>query len=219
MSQDSIDLLLDRANAQMQEIEGIYQSTLNAQQPATLPVMIKNVVENYRSALDYLAVRITGAHGKPGGMVYYPLAPESAAFDGVMDSKMPGVRAARPDIAAVIAKYQPYNTTWVRPLNQLARENKHNSLSPQERRETVRKEVGGPRDGVSWDPSSVKFGEGVYINGERVDPRSQQTRSTVTIRYVDWLFSDLGRSVLGTLKEFGMRVPEAVGEIRHQLGL
>jgi len=51
--------------------------------------------------------------------------------------------------------------------------------------------------------------------GEQVDPVTQRTPSTIDVIYVDWLFSDLNVSVLGTLREFATEVPKAINEIRQ----
>ena len=104
---------------------------------------IKSVLEQQRSALDYLAVEITNRYGTPKGLIYYPLAQSDANFSFEMDHKMPGVRPARQDIESAIKKWQPYQPgmEWMRELNQLAREQKHNRLSLQTVRDTIKCKV------------------------------------------------------------------------------
>jgi hypothetical protein len=97
-------------------------------------------LEQQRSALDYLAVEITTRHGTPKGRIYYPLAQSDSNFPTEIDNKMPGVRESRPDIADVIKRWQPYNPSveWLRQLNSLAREQKHNRLTLQMVRDTTK---------------------------------------------------------------------------------
>jgi hypothetical protein len=111
---------------------------------------VKNVLENQRSALDYLAVGITEKYGTPKGFLYYPLAQSETDFAAQMNSKMPGVAAARPDIADAIKRHQPYLATheWLRQLNRLTREHKHNRLSVQLVRETYACQVTEKRTGA-----------------------------------------------------------------------
>ncbi len=238
---DSIDELLAHSQEQLREIEGIYQRSLAEKDPGqNLRARIKGFLENERSSLDYLAVRITAAYGsKNASNVYYPLAPAPTEFDRLIDKNMPGVRLSKPEIGEALKQYQPYTRSWLGKLNRLTRENKHNDLSAQTRTSRARREVRGSGGVVSWDPRSVRFGgsriefgpgggisfgpgggiefgqSGVYIMGEQVDPVTQRTPSTIDVIYVDWLFSDLNVSVLGTLREFATEVPKAINEIRQ----
>jgi hypothetical protein len=66
------------------------------------------VLENLRSSLDYLAVDITERYGARKGLVYYPLAQSEHEFPAEMDTKMPGVAPANPEIADAIKRHQPY---------------------------------------------------------------------------------------------------------------
>lgn len=213
---DDISTLIEEAEDIIDQIEGIYEQSLTTHAPERVKAKVKTVVEHYRSALDYLAVAITTAYGKQTkGVVYYPFARDDAMFEREIDQKMPGVRISRQDIADEIRSVQPYNRDWLRTLNKLARHNKHNTLTPQARTEDVRRESGG----VSWTPEGVTFGDGVFINGERVDPITQRTPSTREVTYVDWLFEDLQLSVLGTLRTIRSELPQAVAAIRHVAAL
>ena len=156
MTEDSIDALLAEGLLQVQAVDRIYDESLEKKEPAPVGVKIKNIVENYRSSLDYLAVRITNAYGKPAkGFVYYPLAQTEKSFSLEMSDKMPGVAEGRQDIADAVKKFQPYNCPWLKTLNKLARQNKHNELTPQTRTDRrLRQAVV-----TSWDPDRVVFDE------------------------------------------------------------
>jgi hypothetical protein len=199
----------------------LYSDTLRAKEVSgKLRTKIKNVLENQRSALEYLAARMTDAYGKRKGNIYYPLAQSEPEFDAAIDSTMPKVRDTRQDIADEIKKHQPYNTPELKELSALTRENKHNRLTPQTKTESVRREVRGPTGGgVSWDPGSVEFGSGVVIMGEPVDPVTQRTASTREITYVDWRFEELNLSVLETLRGIQSVVREAITAIRQVAAL
>jgi hypothetical protein len=119
------------------------EAPANASARGRFRARVKSVLEQYRSALDYLAVDITNRYGKPTGLIYYPLAQSDSNFAAEMDNKMPGVRVARPAVADAIRGWQPYKPgiEWLRQLNQLAREQKHNRLTLQMVRETIKCKV------------------------------------------------------------------------------
>jgi hypothetical protein len=141
---DDVLALLDDADEQMELAAQLHDEALHDQRVrGRFKTRIKNVVEAQRSALDYLAVEITNRHGTPKGLIYYPLAQAPNEFGPQMDSKMPGVATADPSIASTIERFQPYQPDgeWLRELNQLAREQKHNRLSTQIVQQTYQCEV------------------------------------------------------------------------------
>jgi hypothetical protein len=152
---DDINALLDDADEQIGVIQALHDPALSDEKERRrFRTRVKNVLENQRSALDYLSVGITEKYGKPKGLIYYPLAQSEQDFAAQMDGKMPGVAAARPDIADAIKRRQPYLQTheWLRQLNQLTREHKHNRLAVQMVRETYLCRVIEKRTGayVAW---------------------------------------------------------------------
>jgi hypothetical protein len=131
--QDDIDALLQDAAEQIAAASQLHQQALDKQsRRRPFKTRVKNVLENQRSVLDYMAQDLTDRFGtQDGGVVYYPLASEAAAFDGEMNAKMPGVAAQRPAIADAIERHQTYKSVWLKTLSSLVREQKHRQLSPQ----------------------------------------------------------------------------------------
>lgn len=216
-----VQVLIDEASEQLETVRALYDDSLQKKKvPPRLKVTIKNLLENQRSALEYLARQITEKHGNKGSAyVYWPVAPTATKFDATMDQKMPGVRKAKKGIATAVGKYQRYQPgcEWLGHLVTLTNENKHQRLTAQTRTETRRRSVGG--GAVSWDPSAVTFGSGVWLAGEPVNPVTQRTASTVETIYVDWLFDDLGVSALRTLEEIQTKLVPAVHDVSSVAGL
>lgn len=215
-----VDALLAEAADQLDKVRDLYEDSLRAQQvPAELQVKIKNVLENQRSALEYVAHAIVERDGKAGSLAYFPLAASSDKFAAGFDRQMAGVAATRPDIRDAIEASQPYQPgyEWLRQLQYLTNENKHRTLTPQTRTETHRRSAAGGR--VTWNPSAVTFGPGVTIGGQPVDPATQRTVDTTEIIYVDWLFADLHVSALRTLERIQERLPVLLDEICQVTGL
>ncbi len=161
---DDIVALLDDAEEQLKLAATLHDSALaNPTARGPFKTRIKNILENQRSALDYLAVAITKEYGTPKGLIYYPLAPEESQFDGEMDRKMPGVAEAEPQIADAIKRFQPYRPDgeWLRQLNRLTREQKHNRLSTQIVKQTYQCEVVEKATGATVRWYGLRFEPGV----------------------------------------------------------
>ena len=79
--QADIQALLTQAREQLREVEGKYQSSLTAKSVSPdLKVKIKNLCENLRSVLDYLAhdIRETKcSQPKENDRFYFPILPDS----------------------------------------------------------------------------------------------------------------------------------------------
>jgi hypothetical protein len=136
----SVEELLDNAEENLRVVAEIYEATLVAKkQGKNLKPKLKNILEDQRSALDHLAHAIHARDGTPSkSRTYYPSAERPSEFNGHIDQNMPGVRAARPDIATAIERHQRYQPDhdWVKWLYELVNENKHRTLSPLKPRDT-----------------------------------------------------------------------------------
>jgi hypothetical protein len=152
---EDIAAILDDAREQVNALQALHDEALDKETARPrFRARVKSVLEQERSALDYLAVEITKVHGVSNGMIYYPLAQSSQEFPSVMARKMPGVAVAAPAVATAIEKRQPYRPSgeWLRDLNRLAREQKHNRLTLQLVRDTIRCRVTEDATGafVEW---------------------------------------------------------------------
>lgn len=233
---EDIDALIAEAAKQIALVEGSYEGALHARHASgTLRVQIKNVLENQRSALEYLA---NGLHealgGTPSGRVFFPIAPAPKDFPALIKGQLPTVTK---DVAAygVIEAAQPYQTgcAWIGHLAVLTRQNKHHRLTPQVRDETRQVEVRTPGGGgVTYTPYQEgkggvifggQFGQ-VLINGVPVDPRTQrpvpsQTQTVTERVWVDWQFDEPRVSVLATVREIQEKLPALIHDVLSASGL
>ena len=104
---DAVDLV-NHAKSAMSTIKVQYDSSLNEQSvKPTLLIEIKNLLENLRSALDFLARGLFVSYGsssRANPRIYFPYAPltqTQAQFQSTdrIDHCIPGLAASRPDIA------------------------------------------------------------------------------------------------------------------------
>ncbi len=229
-----VDVLLDDADEQLKRVRDMYEASLQAKDASgPLQARIKNVLENQRSALDYLATAITNRDGKQGTKPQFPYSFEPEEFDKWFDKAMPGVRAARADIADAFRRHQPFQPghDWVKDLAALTNENKHRQLTPQSRDETRQIDTrrGGTGAGVVFTPyqpgkGGVSFGGDLVINGVPVDsqtllPIGGGPKPYIETIYVDWLFADPPKSALRTLEEIAAGIRPAVADIVQTAGL
>lgn len=97
-----VDALLERSRANLGLIEGEYQSSLNAKSIGSeLKIEIKNLCENLRSILDYLAHHIRetccGAH-RQHDRFYFPILPDRMVFAQRMAQWFPNLESHFPEL-------------------------------------------------------------------------------------------------------------------------
>ena len=210
-----IDALLEESGEQLERVRELYEKSLRDKDvPSGLRVRIKNVVENQRSALEYLANAIYERHGDGKGKnSYYPVANAPSEFPGLFERYLPGVAANCPDAREAIQARQPYvpGFEWLRHLVLLTNENKHRRLTPQTRSEqrTTRFESGGAVIELG-EGASIQLGAGadISLGGQSI----RQIRPT-QVTYVDWLFEDPQLSALGTLEQIHESLPRLVDDV------
>jgi hypothetical protein len=209
-----IEALLNRADKTLPKINEEYEKALHAKTiSADLRIDIKEYFGNLRSVLDYLAHDIVEKHcpnANPKDILYFPIRADQVSFDNVMKKSYPDLLTnckAAYDVLEALQPFKRPENTWLTHFNKLNNENKHERLVAQKRTETKRVNVeikGG--GGVSWDPSAVKFGSGVFIGGVPVNPHTQMPNpsdtQTVTIEtWVDFQFEDINVSAIWLTRE------------------
>jgi hypothetical protein len=161
MRRTDIEILLDHVDGTMQRIMGTYQESLRAKNiPASLLVDVKNTMENLRSCLDYMAhdvaERVIIPYRKAQGLTglkdsHFPYGKDKARFNDAVRKNLPDLQAIHPAIYSIIEGIQPHacKNTWLHDFCSVVNANKHDSLSPQERREKQTFQVGRAGGGVA----------------------------------------------------------------------
>ena len=168
--------LLDHADAELPKIKLAYEASLNAKQISpVLLVEIKNVFENIRSALDFVAHGVHGKHcaAAKKAKIYFPYAIASQtrsdfARSGRIDACIPGITQSRPDVATMLEEMQHFGSKgfrWLPSFMTLTNENKHQRLVPQTRKETKELRVSGGGASISLGQgASISLGQGASIS-------------------------------------------------------
>jgi hypothetical protein len=207
----NIKALLARADADAAKIEREYNDSLHAKSlNPELRIDIKNLFENLRSVLDYLAQDIRDRYCtsvNPRDRFYFPIFTDKPSFDAQIDRWYPGLRSVCPDLVAFLESVQPYqqNMAWLGQFNRVNNENKHGNLIGQTRSEWLETKVTSVHGGqVSWR-SGTTFGNGASIMGVPVDPRTQlpvphPSQRVERITWVDFRFAGIDVSALGLIR-------------------
>lgn len=216
---DHIDDLLEDTDEQLALVRHLYEeASQTGTQSKRLKPRIKNVLENQRSILDYLANAIHSQYGTPAkAKIYYPFASKPEHFKGDMESRMPGVQKNRPDIAQAIERHQPFNRDWMIWLSKLRNEHGHVILTKHQRTDEIRTDFHLPGGGRS----SIQGATVVDAQGNRLHPSVLFTGYThyTDVPIISWCFPDPPYPADYTLMIIHHGLREAVDEIRQVAGL
>ncbi|MGB4782885.1 hypothetical protein [Candidatus Methylomirabilis sp.] len=201
---DSIEALLKKARTDFARLKDEYNASLHEKHVRNdLKVSIKNIFENLRSCLDYLAHDIFEAHcanAKKPGRLYFPIRPSAPEFGTAITKEYPALQTTAPKVYDLLEAVQPYRDPWLGQFNKLNNHNKHQDLVEQSRTETRQVTVSRGGGSVSWGPG-VTFGSGVSVMGVPIDPRTQMpvpntVAKTEVVTWIDFRFREIDQSVL-----------------------
>jgi hypothetical protein len=211
MRTQSVNALIQRAESQLTAVSSAYEKSLHEKHVEdSLKIDIKNLCENLRSSLDYVAHDIREKHCPTAtGKFYFPILPNAAAYAGQMAQWYPGLQTTAPKVHAFLESIQPYKNSyaWLGLFNRLNNENKHGNLVEQTRTETHQITVTNKGGGgsVSWGPG-VTFGGGVSIMGVPINPSTQlpvphASQTVKKMIWVDFRFAGIDASAITLLSD------------------
>lgn len=205
----SIEALLRKARNELVDLKRAYDSSLHEKHVREdLKVDIKNIFENLRSCLDYLAHDIFETLcplAKTPDRLYFPIRPTAIEFNQAVNRDYPNIQATSKVVYDILESIQPYRDPWLGQFNRLNNDNKHQDLVEQTRTESRQVTVSRGGGSVSWGPG-VTFGGGVSVMGVPIDPRTQMpvpnnVVKTEIITWIDFRFKDNGVSVLPFIED------------------
>jgi hypothetical protein len=215
--------LVQEVISRLPEIEKRYNDSLSKKNiDVSLQVGIKGVIDNLRSALDYVAYELYDRFGAKTGndRVYFPIASKVARqndFKSLVGKNIPNLPQRYPDMVSVLESFQYFTSSdnsWLPDLATLAIENKHKNLSPQMRKETRELRIqsggcavsigGGSRIEIGRN-ALIQIGDMVIRGGQTIGPGSPPLRSgsgkVEDITWVSFEFTDIGQPALPFLKK------------------
>ena len=221
---NDIDALVANVKSEYKAIEGLYNASLHKKEiDPNLNIKVKNYLENARSILDYCAHAVADVAGVTSDKIYFPIVERTsnaAGFQGSIGRNLPGLESKNSKLFNYFESIQPYHAdySWLGDFVMVTNDTKHSQLTPQTKSETQRvvsQHVGGGE--VSWNPSAVRFGSGVFINGAPVNPVTQLPVSTpeTIIKIENWVDFKFMSSVsaLTLLKKIHDVIPTMIDEV------
>ncbi len=172
--------LIESTGGLLSDIESLYVADLEKTEASDrLLIKIKSFLEGLRSALDYCAQGLAEKYGDKADKtkVAFPYARLSVTRDEFIgkkyvDNKIPGLAAKRPDIQDFILSMQHFSDSrcrWFPQFMDLTNKNKHIELTPHEKFEGVRVNIGGATiiaKGISGNiQGSISKWDAFLING------------------------------------------------------
>lgn len=185
------------AEEQIAEVTRLHDEALaTGEVTGRMQALIKNVVENQRSVLDYTAQAVADKYGC-GTNPYWIGKKTPRKFRTAMEENLPGILKNHQEIVDAFERHQPYQPDhdWVLHMFALNVENKHHRLTPQ---------VGGDE---LWPQPLVKL----TTTGSRI--------AGPTVVRVRWDFENPRVPVLATLERIQTGVQEAADHVCSEAGL
>jgi len=135
------EALVEKAMRQRNEIgdhgDPYEEALLTGVVSIELKIIVKEIFDHLRSALDYCAREICDQcnSGSSTRVVYFPIVSKKfqrSDFKSRVGKLMPGILDLRPDLLAVLESFQPFTSVennWMADFASLCNENKHEQLS------------------------------------------------------------------------------------------
>lgn len=233
-----VEAILEATTIQHEEIKTKYKDALR-NKSLDLRVPVKNIMENLRSSLDYMAHDIYEVCCKPTcsalgksdpRYIYFPYGKSEQDFKSRISSVLPGLQSQSSDLYDLLISIQPFrcNDTWLYDLCSVLNENKHDRLVPQERKETETYSVKGkhgsvtilrkPGNRVTSKPGAGKiFGVPSQFLGNTIATDSHGDLKHVITRWISFSFEGTDINVLDLLDKSITGIQKFAVELYHHI--
>lgn len=141
------------------------ESLLSGKVTFELKIIVKEILEHLRSALDYCAREVVEKNvGATSSSVYFPIVGknfEEKDFRSRIGRLLPGILINRPDLVSVFASFQPFSkgsNKWIADFATICNENKHEQLSVVKRTAANYKHI--KQDNITY--STIEKEDGSY---------------------------------------------------------
>ena len=140
LREKSVKKLLSNVEKKLMELKKSYEQSLEDKHISDdLEILVKNIMENLSSILDYIAhdiyETIITPNRKKGKdqRIYFPRGKNKKNFDSMKQNFLPNLEILSPDIYSLIESLSPHacGDRWLCDFYQILIENKHEDLSPQ----------------------------------------------------------------------------------------
>lgn len=218
---NDVDAILVAAIQQHSTVRQDYERALR-DQSLDLRVPVKNLMENLRSALDYMAHDIYEACCRSARIsnglsdlknIYFPYGKTEAEFKSCVGKSLPNLATLAPNIYKILLSVQPFDCgdTWLCDLCVILNEKKHDRLKAQERSESetytvegqhgsVTIQVNNPNIKITSMPGAVKiFGIPAEFREDGIHTAPSNALKHKHIKWVAFTFEGTNTNVINLL--------------------
>lgn len=243
MRKDQVVEFLNHAGRDLVQVERQYEKALDEKKiPASLQIDVINLMENLRSALDYMAhdvyeTIIMPVRNKAGKKAIkktnFPYGKTENDFKSMVGSYLPNLYLLAPRVYSVIEALQPHKSgdNWLCDFCEILNEGKHDTLSPQRREEKRGLKVNFSGDsGISMGAGAsisgtgtIRSGHGkITLDNEKISgdspARNVSGRVAQTIvRWISFKFSNTDTEVLPFLKKALNSIEQLFNDLYSEL--
>lgn len=239
MRQKDVRDLIEHIESNLEKVKREYEASIQSESiSASLKIDVKNLMENIRSVLDYLAHDIYEKVIQPARAslgkkeirnIYFPYGRVENDFRSSLARSLPGLGSLSPDVLARIERIQPYKcgNDWLYDVCSIVNQIKHDQLIPQTREEKrgLKLDFAGG-GGITLGPGAVIKGSGRIVSGNSVldlkgkaisgDSPVEDLPKTIKQTVVVWVgfqFADTGVEVLPLLQLAAKEVDNLANDI------
>jgi len=219
---DDVTQLLLHVENKLANIKKVYDESLEQREiHPFLRIDIKNVMENLRSALDYMAKDIATNIQAAGKNHYFPFGDNQKNFHNSVDKNLQNLKNKRPDIYCLIENMQPHTcgNSWLPDLCHIVADKKHDSLVQQERTSQKTYSIGLPgKDSIISAPAGAieALPGAISINGIPITfdtttgiPQQTPNLEISVITWVSFKFQNTNIEVYPLLMTAFIKIKEA----------
>ena len=227
--------MLDRANELLDELYDEYESSFKVQKVTDKAKNLTHeILEKLRHALDHTMSRVwekffapsLSKEDRESAHVYFPIGKNLHAIASILgQAKVRNLEKVNKPLYDFLVKKQPFTAKgnqWLELLSKITGKGKHFRLAPQKRIQKIESievsTVGGAK--IKWNPSSIRFGEGVKIFGAPIDYRTQRIAPTAFVAekvevWISFTFDGYGIDVFGFCDEAYTKTRALVKEMHE----
>lgn len=222
MRKADVKSLIRHAETNLEEIRIKYRKSLDIEViDPSLRIDVKNMMENLRSALDYIAHDIYEKIIHPQRIasgrseirkIHFPYGKDENSFKMSVMRNLPGLPTLSPPIFALLEHVQPhkFGNRWLYDFCTILNQNKHNRLSAHRRKFRLSYAI-GPRGGspvisalagaITAPPGAIRIGgEPIFFDPNTGIPISSTGLDVQIYRWVNFIFEDTQTEVLPILE-------------------
>ena len=237
---NDVEALLREAKVQYESVCESYEKALR-DETLDLRTPVKNLMENLRSALDYMAhdvyelccqsARVASGKDEPRN-IYFPYGRTKNDFRSGVGRSLPGLDTLAPNVYDLISSIQPFQCgdDWLSDFCSILNEKKHDRLTAQIRSKTetytvrskggsVSIQVNNPDARVTSMPGAVKiFGMPAQLTDMGIHTAPSNELKHERTKWVAFRFEGTNVNVLGLLNKAFPGIAHLAESLYQQVG-